>query len=205
MIAKLTGKIDTVNLTELIIDVNGVGYEVFIPLSTYDRISAGSGKDVSLLIHTQVREDAITLYGFATEAEKKLFVLLQSVSGIGAKLALNILSSVAVETFCHAVANGELAAVNRINGIGKKTAERLIIELRDKLEIIVSASPGSAAAPDKGPADAAVIEDAVLALEQLGFKRDKARKSLLAIVHDLPEKEQSSENLIRLALQALNS
>ena len=199
MIAYLRGTLLESSYTSCIIDVNGVGYEAAIPLSTFDKLPR-PGEKVELHILTQVREDAITLFGFATPGEKKLFNSLVQVSGIGGKLALNILSGMSVANFCDAVANRDVKALSRISGIGKRTAERMIVELHDKLD-----APGfggvSGEAP-KGNLDS--INDAALALENLGYKRDAIRRTIQAITAELPEAEQTTENLIRAALARMN-
>ena len=201
MIARLKGILQEINLTQVVVDVHGVGYLVSIPMSTYDRLPKAES-EVVLLINTQVREDAISLYGFATPEEKQLFEILLGATGVGPKLALSILSSLPVSSFCSAVVNRDLNVIKRISGIGPKTAERLLVELRDKIgKMALSVSTGKAV-PDTV---AAAAEDALLALEQLGFKPEKIRKALQKIVEEIPEKECSSENLIRKALQSLNS
>jgi Holliday junction DNA helicase RuvA len=202
MIARLKGILLEVNLTQLVVDVHGVGYLVFIPMSTYDRLPR-AGSELTLLINTQVREDSISLYGFATPDEKQLFEILLGATGVGPKLALSILSSLPVSSFCSAIVNRDLNVIKRISGIGPKTAERLIIELRDKVSKLAPVL-GSAerTVPDEV---AAAAEDALLALEQLGFKPEKIRKAIHKIVEEIPTKECSSENLIRKALQSLNS
>lgn len=202
MIAKLTGKLCDLNFTQCIIDVHGVGYQVFIPLSTFDKMPR-EGEEISLCICTQVREDAITLYGFSTMPEKELFEILISVSGVGPKLALSILSSMPAERFVSSVVNADVDIIKRISGIGKKTAERLIVELKDKLaKIMQPAVMDSSVVPDE---KAAAMEDAVAALEQLGFKRETVYKVLEKIVNNIPAEEATSENFIRKALQTLNS
>lgn len=204
MIAKLSGKLTDLNFTECIVDVHGVGYQVFIPMSTFDKMPQ-EDEDVSLFINTQVREDAINLYGFATKAEKQLFEILISTTGVGPKLALSILSSMPVESFTSAIINSDLNVIKRISGIGKKTAERLIVELKDKLAKtslpFSTAAKSSDAAPDE---KAMAMEDAAAALEQLGFKQDSIRKVLEKISNTIPVEEASSENFIRKSLQALN-
>ena len=203
MIARLKGILQEINLTQVVVDVHGVGYLVSIPMSTYDRLPKANS-EVILLINTQVREDAINLYGFSTPEEKQLFEILLGATGVGPKLALSILSSLPVSSFCSAVVNRDLNVIKRISGIGPKTAERLLVELRDKIGKLapaLSVSTGRTV-PDTV---AAAAEDALLALEQLGFKSEKIRKVLQKIVEEIPEKECSSENLIRKALQALNS
>lgn len=201
MIAYLRGKLLESSYTGCIIDVNGVGYEVAIPLSTFDKLPR-CGEELELHILTQVREDAITLFGFATPGEKKLFSSLVQVSGIGGKLALNILSGMSVANFCDAVANRDVKALSRISGIGKRTAERMIVELHDKLDAPGFAAPGDGSGVPKGNLDS--INDAALALENLGYKRDAIRRTIQAITAELPEAEQTTENLIRAALARMN-
>ena len=201
MIAQLRGKLVQTSLTSIILDVNGVGYQLFIPMSTYDKLPL-SGEEVTLLTYLHVREDAMLLYGFSKVEEKQLFEMLISVSGVGAKVALNILSSMSVSMFCTSVASEDIKTITCINGIGKKTAERLIIELRDKVRKF---APELAAIEGATEEESEAALDALLALEQLGFKREKAQKALKKIVSKLPADECSSENLIRKALQALNT
>ena len=203
MIARLKGILLEINLTQVVVDVHGVGYLVSIPMSTYDRLPR-AGSEVILLINTQVREDAINLYGFAVPEEKQLFEILLGATGVGPKLALSILSSLPVSSFCAAVVNRDLNVIKRISGIGPKTAERLIVELRDKIGKLAPAISSTAGKTIPDTVSAAA-EDALLALEQLGFKSEKIRKALHKIVEEIPEKECSSENLLRKALQALNS
>ena len=203
MIARLSGKLADINFTQCIIDVHGVGYQVFIPMSTFDKLPR-EGEDVSLFICTQVREDAISLYGFSTMPEKQLFEILIGTTGVGPKLALSILSSMPVERFSSAVINADLDIIKRISGIGKKTAERLIVELKDKLAKVMQplVVNSSLAVSDE---KALAMEDAIAALEQLGFKRETVRKALEKIINSIPSEEATSENFIRKALQALNS
>lgn len=203
MIARLTGILAEANFTEVIIDVNGVGYQVLIPLSTYDALPQ-VGEKVTLQIHTSVREDAITLFGFATADDKKLYETLLTASGIGPKLALNILSSMPAENFCAAISARDLTVINKINGVGKRTAERLIVELYDKIAKMVPGFTG-ATKESADPAAAQAAEDALMALESLGFKRDQSRKVIQKLLEELPKDECSTENIIRRALQALNS
>ena len=194
MIGMLTGRVIDKDFSTCLLDVGGVGYEVAIPLSTFDKLPLNEEK-VTLFIHTQVREDAITLFGFADKAEKELFRQLISVSGVGGKLALNVLSAMPAGNFCAAVASGDAKTLSRINGVGKRTAERLIVELKGKLTDIDPA----AATPDTGTAGA----DAAAALEQLGFRKDLVNKTVNALLAELPENERDVENLIRAALLRL--
>lgn len=195
MIGMLTGRVIDKDFSTCLLDVGGVGYEVAIPLSTFDKLPLNE-EMVTLFIHTQVREDAITLFGFADKAEKELFRQLISVSGVGGKLALNVLSAMPAGNFCAAVASGDAKTLSRINGVGKRTAERLIVELKGKLTDIDPA----AATPDTGTAGA----DAAAALEQLGFRKDLVNKTVNALLAELPENERDVENLIRAALLRLN-
>ena len=203
MIARLSGILAESSFTSCVVDCGGVGYEVQIPVSTFDKLPQ-PGNQVVLKIHTAVREDAITLYGFATEEERKLFRLLIEVSGIGGKLALNVLSSTAVTTFCAAVGASDVKALSRINGIGKRTAERIIVELRDKLNASLGGDAAIAAATAT-PQNASAINDVALALEQLGFKRDAIDKTLKTLAAELPaEEEIDGEKLLRNAIRKLS-
>ena len=199
MIAHLRGTLLDSSYTECVVDVGGVGYEVAIPLSTFDKLPR-VGEAVELHILTQVREDAITLFGFATPEEKKLFSALIQITGIGGKLALNILSGMSVANFCDAVVNRDVKALSRISGIGKRTAERMVLELHDKLE-------GFGFAPCSGDTPAGnldSINDAALALEQLGFKKGAIRKTLQTLAPEMDKKDQTTENLLRAVLAKLN-
>ena len=200
MIARLRGTLAESSYTNCIVDVVGVGYEVCIPLSTFDKLPR-PGEAVELQILTQVREDAITLFGFVTPEEKALFRELVQISGIGGKLALNILSGMSVANFCDAVAQRDVKALSRISGIGKRTAERMVVELHDKLAGPGFSAIGGGDVP-KGNLDS--INDAALALENLGYKRDAVRRTLQAITAELPEAEQTTEALIRAALAKMN-
>ncbi len=195
MIGSLSGKLIEKDFSSCLLDVNGVGYEVQIPLSTFDKLPLENSQ-VTLLIHTAVREDAITLFGFAGKEEKKLFQQLIGVSGVGGKLALNILGAMPAGSFCAAIASGDVKALSRINGVGKRTAERLIVELKDKLEGL-----DPAAAP---PQNSSAGSDAAAALEQLGFRKDAVNKTVNALLTELPAAECTTENLIRAALLRLN-
>ncbi len=202
MIAKITGILDSVSLTDIVIDVNGIGYEVIIPLSTYDRLPKEKEK-IQLFTHLHVREDAMTLYGFATEQEKELYKLLTTVSGIGPKLALKILSSITINSFCESVANADIKTLCRINGLGKRSAERLVVELKDK---ITTFAPELEYIKDSNSKNISVQEEeAILALVQLGFKYETARKTVVKIAGKMSAEEANSENIIRHTLQSLNS
>jgi len=187
--------------TQIVVDVQGVGYQVFIPLSSYDRLPE-VGRRFRILTHLVVREDAHLLYGFATVEERDLFrLLIQSVSGVGPKIALAVLSGMSVDTFQNAVVSADIAALARINGLGKKTAERVVVELKDKVGI---AAEWEAASARNAPQDprSTQIHDAVLALIALGYKQVDAHKALKAASADA-DAEGGTEALVRLALQRL--
>lgn len=207
VISSLKGVLRSSNMTEICVEVNGVGYEVFIPLSTFDKLPK-EGEEVFLLIHTNVKDDAIQLFGFGSEIERKIFrLLINQVTGIGPRLALNVLSSVSPETLCSAIAEGNAKALGKVSGIGKKTAERIVLELKNKLKDseFIALMSGKSAGGGELSAHAKICEDAVLALTQLGFKFDSASKTIHELVKELPEKEITTENLIRKALEKLNS
>ena len=201
MIARLTGKLLEANFTEAIVDVHGVGYLISIPMSTYDALPR-PGEEVSLHTTMQVREDAIALYGFATKKEQDIFSLLITVNGIGAKTALNILSSMNIPSFCAALAQGDVKSLKRINGVGPKSAERMIVELRDKIDKV---APEDAMGAGAGITVSPEQEDAILALEKLGFQRVKIQKTVTDVAASLDPERRNSENIIRKALALLNS
>ena len=198
MIAFLAGQLVEALPTHVVVDVHGVGYEVFIPLSSFDKLPA-PGQPVRLLTHLVVREDAQVLYGFATAGERDLFrLLINIVSGVGPKLALNILSGMTPVMFRGAVAGGDVKALSRISGVGRKMAERLVVELKDKV-----GAPGaweaSSQARALSPADQRV-NDAVLALIALDFKPPEAQEAVRAVQALLGE-AATVEELVRAALK----
>lgn len=176
VITFLHGKLVEVLPTQAIVDVHGIGYEVLIPLSSYDKLPA-VGQEVKLLTHLAIREDAHVLYGFMTAQERELFrLLINNVSGIGPKIALNVLSGMNVTAFRGAVANADVKALSQINGVGKKTAERIVVELKDKVGP-AGAWEASSAQRGLSPTDQK-INDAVLALMALGVKQLEAHDSV---------------------------
>jgi Holliday junction DNA helicase RuvA len=198
MITFLRGKLVDSLPTQAIVDVNGVGYEVLIPLSSFDKLPSPGG-DVTMLTHLAVREDAHVLYGFMTAAERDLFrLLINTVSGIGPKIALNVLSGMNVTAFRGAVANGDVKSLSQISGVGRKTAERIVVELKDK----VGAAGAWEAASDQRSLSAGdqKVNDAVLALMALGFKQPDAHEAVraaLAVLGDIATVEQ----LVRACLK----
>lgn len=187
--------------TQIIVNVQGVGYQVMIPLSSFERLPQ-PGSSVKILTHLVVREDAHILFGFASTGERDLFrLLVQHVTGVGPKMALAVLSGMSVEAFKSAVVVGDTAAISRISGVGKKTAERVILELKDKLGVAAEWEAASATnAP--GPRDRA-IHDAVLALISLGYKQVEAHKAIKQILDSSKSDAPVAEDLIRLALKIL--
>ena len=198
MITFLQGKLAGALPTQVVVDVNGVGYELLIPLSSFDKLPAPGG-DVKILTHLVVREDAHVLYGFMTSAERELFrLLINSVSGIGPKTALNILSGVSGTAFRGAVANGDVKSLSQISGVGKKTAERIVVELRDKIGQVGALEATSA---KRGlTADDQKLNDATLALMALGFKQPDAHEAVRAALVMLGDKA-SVEQLVRASLK----
>ena len=199
MITYLDGTLREVWPTQVVVEVHGGGYEVLIPLSSYDRLPQ-PGQPVRLLTHLQVREDAHILFGFASPEERDLFRLLVTrVSGVGPKLALAVLSGMDVMRFKAAVVDSDTASIAKISGLGKKTAERIVLELKDKLGV---AAAWEAASADKAPsAEVRAANDAVLALIALGYRQVDAAKAVREV--SLKNKEAGTEELVRLALKGL--
>jgi Holliday junction DNA helicase RuvA len=198
MIGFLRGKLVEALPTQVIIEVNGLGYEVLIPLSSYDKLPQ-PGQEAKLLTHLAIREDAHVLYGFVSTAERELFrLLIHTVSGIGPKIALNILSGISVTAFRGAVANGDVKALSQISGVGKKTAERIVVELKDKIGAAgawEAASAQRALSPDDQK-----LNDAVLALLALGFKQIDAHDSVRKAQGALGP-QANVEDLVRACLR----
>jgi holliday junction DNA helicase RuvA len=198
MIAFIHGKLVDAKPTQACVDVNGVGYEVLIPLSSFDLMPA-VGTEVRLLTHLVVREDAHILYGFMTEEERGLFrLLITHVNGIGPKIAISILSGISVISFRGAVAAGDLRSLSRISGVGKKTAERIVVELKDKIGVAVAWEDASAK-HGLAPGDQK-LNDAVLALLTLGFKQPEAHDAVRGAQAILGEKA-TVEDLVRVCLK----
>jgi Holliday junction DNA helicase RuvA len=179
----------------LIVDVSGVGYQVSVPLSTYYQMP-DSGGTVSLYIHTHLREDSLSLFGFLTQAEKEMFLQLMAVSGIGPKLALAVLSTLSVHDLSHAIQTSDDSRLCTIPGIGKKTAARMVLELKDKLS-----RSAPLASPGETTASSCDIEDVVSALVNLGYKKPLAEEALRKVREG--RSGLSVEELIREALNAL--
>ncbi|MFU8892144.1 MAG: Holliday junction branch migration protein RuvA [Luteolibacter sp.] len=198
MIARLRGMVIEAYPNRLVVDAGGVGYEVLVPLSTFDRLNAAEGVKVDLRTHLHIRETAHTLYGFATEEERDVFLMLiDRVSGIGPAIAMAVLSGIPVARFKQCVVAGDAAELARVKGLGKKTAERIILELKDKVGVtdtwqdVASGQVSSVAA------------DAELALIALGYKQVDARKAVRKVLDADPD--AATEALVRGALRAMQS
>jgi Holliday junction DNA helicase RuvA len=202
MIAQITGKLLTKNPNCIIVDVGGVGYELNVPLSTfYDLGEIGS--ETSLRVYTHVREDTLQLFGFRTESEKKLFLLLLTVSGIGPKLGITVLSGLSAEELIQAIRLNDLARLVSIPGVGKKTAERMLVELKDKIATV--APPGleerSVRESRIGGSDS-FRDDLISALINLGYPKAQVEKSVLALLRESPE--MSFETALKQSLRMLS-
>ena len=195
MIAQIRGTLLRKGPQEAVVDVAGVGYRITIPLSTFYRVGEPGG-EVTLLTHTHVREDALALFGFLTPVEQALFERLIAVSGVGPKLAISVLSGIEAPELVAALRASDIARLTRIPGVGKKTAERLMVELKDKMSDLPAAEVAPAAAPS--PA----ADDLVSALLHLGYSRPEAER---AVERALREHDGARfEDLLRFALQAVS-
>ncbi len=195
MISRLRGTIVARTPTELTIDVNGVGYQVSVPLSTSEAVGGQKG-EVTLLTHMHVREDSLQLYGFSTEAERETFRMLISVSGIGPKLAQGILSGIRVDELREAVGTGNLPLLGSVPGVGKKTAERLVLELRGRM---AESTPATAAGPASSR-QLKVRSEAVVAMMSLGHTRAAAEKAIQAAVSESHGAGYTLEEILKKAL-----
>ena len=196
MIAQISGTLAHKVPGEIVVNVGGVGYQVLIPLNVFYRLPE-IGAPVSLQIHTHVREDALQLFGFQDVAEKQVFLLLIGVSGIGPKLAVNILSGIPAEELARALKEGDQVRLVGIPGVGKKLAERMIVELKDKFATLSPAGVESAK-PEIG---SQVMHDAVSALVNLGYKRPEAEKAVREVLRN---GDRSLENVLKDTLRRLS-
>lgn len=192
MIGRLKGTLISKQPPWLVIDVGGVGYELEAPMSTVFDLPE-TGKEIALFTHYAVKEDTVALYGFLRETERTLFRALQKVSGIGAKTSLAVLSGVSTDEFSRLVQTGDIASLTRIPGIGKKTAERIVVELRDRVDGIALAMPGAGGIVPKDP-----ISEASVALQQLGYKPAEVAR----LVKEAAHAGDDAEAIIRKALTA---
>src|SRR5579863_272523 len=195
MIGHLRGSVLALSPERLLLDVQGVGYELLIPLSTfYELERAKTAPEVRLFVHTHLREDGLTLFGFWTETEKRLFEKLIGVSGIGPRLARSILSGMASDDLAASIANGDLGRLSTIPGVGKKTAERLVLELRDKMRDFASEDRAASASP--------AGDDVVSALVNLGYKPANAERAVAEARRAAPD--APFHDLLRGALKQLS-
>lgn len=196
MIARLRGRVWESYPNRLVVDVAGVGYEVMVPLSTFDRLRPVVGGEVELRTHLHIRENAQVLYGFATEEERDVFLLLiERVSGIGPAIAMAVLSGMPVERFKSCVVAGGVAELSRIKGLGKKTAERIVLELKDKVGVTGTWEEQAAGHLSSAAADAE------LALVALGYRQVEARKAVRAVAEG--QAGATTEELVRAALRMM--
>jgi Holliday junction DNA helicase RuvA len=194
MIAHLRGRLLAKSPNQVIVECAGVGYDVAISVTTFTSLP-DEGTEVSLHINTQVREDAIALFGFTDRDEKRLFERLITVSGIGPKLGITVLSGLSADRLVAAIRGGDSALLVKIPGIGKKTAERVVLELKDKLDDLQAATPTQVSGFQGGP----VVDDVLSALVNLGYKRDSAQRAVETAI----AKHESSELTIRTDFDAL--
>lgn len=198
MIAHLRGELARVGADYVVIDVNGVGYKAHVPLAILAQMPQ-IGEQVDLLIHTAVKEDSITLYGFANETEQSLFELLLTVSGVGPKVALNILSVLPVEQIVHAISSDSFRELNRVPGVGTKTAQRIVLELKEKTALLAWAE----AARKSLPPEQRSIDDAIEGLMALGYNRNDARAAVDEALRSVKDKGDTG-GVIRAALGVLS-
>ena len=198
MIAFLRGRILDKQPNRIVVDVNGVGYDVSVPLSTFYGL-ADLGGEIALRVHTHVREDALALYGFATRLEQDLFERLIGVSGIGPKVGLAVLSGIEPLDLIHAIERGDLARLTAIPGVGRKTSERIVLELKDRLPRVEVAAAGEAAVPFEPPL--LLRDDLLSALINLGYHRPLAEKAVEAAIKRTPDGD--FERTLKQALREL--
>ncbi len=200
MIAHLSGRLASKTLDHIIVDVGGVGYEIFVPLSTFYTLPE-EDENICLLIYTHVKEDALKLFGFLTDGEKQLFIKLISVSGIGPKLGLNILSGIESTELMNAVRNGDTARICAIPGVGKKMAARMILELKDKFKGEEHIEDG-----DKGFSEnkELLYNDVLSALVNLGYKKNNVESKLSAIKKESGNSDWTFEELLKTGLKLLS-
>jgi holliday junction DNA helicase RuvA len=199
LIAQLRGRVLRKEPQEVVVDVGGVGYRVTIPLSTFYRLG-DPGADATLLTYTHVREDALALFGFLTAGEQTLFEKLIGVAGVGPKLAINILSGIEAPELVSALRTSDLARLTRIPGVGRKTAERLVLELKDKMPAVLAEAEAEAAAPPSVPGSSK--DDLVSALVHLGYSRPEAERGVERALRE--DGDGRFEDLLRRTLRILS-
>jgi holliday junction DNA helicase RuvA len=200
VIARLRGQILEKNPSRVVVDVGGVGYEVSVPLSTFYGVGE-PGSTITLRVHTHVREDTLALYGFATLLEQDLFQRMIAVSGIGPKLALAVLSGIEPIELMRAIERGDVARLTAIPGVGKKTAERIVLELKDRLPRVLATPGADAGAVVEAPEPSALRDDVLSALVNLGYHRPLAEKAVASALKAMPE--GGFERTLKQALREL--
>ena len=200
MIAMLSGKIAYKGISHIVVDVSGVGYRVFIPLTTF-YVLPEAGEAVTLHIHTSVKEDAINLFGFYTQQERELFQLMISVSGIGPKIAMGILSGISSQELLEAISGGHVSKLITVPGVGRKMAERLILELKEKVLKKMAADSVPVSDSQKNVTDA-MREDVLSALVNLGYKQTAAKDAIDKVARELTG-EPAMDQLLKKALKIL--
>jgi Holliday junction DNA helicase RuvA len=200
MIALINGKIAYKGISHIVVDVQGVGYRIFIPLTTFYELPE-AGQPVTLHIHTQVKQDAINLFGFYSLQERDIFQLMISVSGIGPKIAMNILSGIAARELLQAISSGDLGKLVSVPGVGKKMAERLVLELKEKVikKMMADQIP---IADDRHKASQLIKEDVLSALVNLGYKNNMAKDALDKVIQ-LSKEELTLDQLLKKTLKIL--
>ncbi len=201
MIAHLRGRLLSKSPNQAIVECAGVGYDATISVATFSALPA-EGTEASLHIHTHVREDQIALFGFSETQEKRLFEKLLTISGIGPKLAITVLSGIAADRLITAIRSGDHATLTKIPGIGKKTAERVVLELKDKLDDLATAIPTATGAPPHGTFGPAG-DDALSALVNLGYPRPLAQKAIETAIAKDPAAAHDFETLFRAAMSSI--
>ncbi len=209
MIGRLSGKVTELEDNLLILDVGGVGYEILISHDFASSLELGS--DISLAIHTDVRETSISLFGFQEKVDKRVFLLLKKVKGIGSKLALSIVSFVGANQLFRAISLEDKSVLQKVPGVGKKSAERIVIELREQVEEFLDSGetlPRSLSNRIELVSQKGAVGDAVVALEKLGFSSEQAESAVEAAIHDIPEESRRNSieagDLLRHALSKLS-
>lgn len=198
MIAHIKGIVAEKNPMRIVIDINGIGYELLVPISSYDKIGA-IGDTTKLFTYQHVREDVLQLFGFSTQEEREMFLLLISISGIGPKSALGIISSIAVKELKHAIAHENLTLLTAVPGIGKKTAQRIVVELKDKVtKMGITVDPSSKFASSESSQTA---DEAMMALISLGYHKSISEKAIVRALQENPDNPMSLQELIKAALR----
>ena len=201
MIGHLSGKLIFKQPSQIVVEAGGVGYEVTIPLSTFYEVGE-IGTELALFVHTHVREDALQLFGFRTRTEKDLFLKLTSVSGVGPKLAITILSGMPVGELIQVISAGDAGRLTAIPGVGRKTAERVAMELRDKLKGIAQAADAVASYGAAASSDAGIVDDAVSALVSLGYPKPLAERTVAAVAAE--SSDRTIEAVLKRSLRRLS-